>query len=537
MRHDRGILSGFISIQVFLSGCAGPALGAPPRLSPDQVRAGMNQRAESATVPRLVELVDDRRLQTFNLDDSGKETLKEINKLVTPAGYRLKYRFREIGVPVAQALSLSRDRQLQTRLLETARFQSGPRARAESLLVLAVQKNPDHLKIFKEALLDRDVAVQFAAVEALQAWNLPEALPLLLNASERDWSPFIRVFAAQAILRLGVPEGRDQLKKFLTDPNWLMRAMAARYLGDLGKPEDVDLLLSRIAAERDHDFVLAELCLAALKLWNRRAPVAPAPAPPPRPSSPKPPAEVSHLFELEPLVVTAPRLKVSGAQLVPPQIDTELIGLLEKLAKEPPEEFVIDENVAQLNRLVTPQGWGLYVRYTDLNALLAEGLAGTTNLTLIYRLETIAKMSRNPSARATAFVAMGYDVTRVDLSLFEYALRDPSLQIRFGAVEGLAAQKNPMVRGMLAGAAQSDASLVVRLYAAQALGRRGDLQGVDILRRYLDDPDWAVRALATFFLGQLGDDADFERLLINLDRATEDHVIAENCLAVLRMSQ
>jgi HEAT repeat protein len=60
---------------------------------------------------------------------------------------------------------------------------------------------------------------------------------------------------------------------------------------------------------------------------------------------------------------------------------------------------------------------------------------------------------------------------------------------------------------------------------------------VDILRRYLNDEDWAVRAMATFFLGQLGDDADFERMLINLDRETEDHVIAENSLAVLRMSQ
>ena len=545
MRDAKRVTSVLISMSVFLSACAGPAFGAPPRLSPEQVRAGMNQRAESATVPRLVQLVDERRLQTLNLDepeagfgiDTSKETLRDINKLITPAGYRLKYRFREIGVPVAQALSLSHDRQLQQRLLETARFQSGQRSRSESLLVLSVQKNPEHLKIFKEALLDRDVAIQFAAVECLQAWNLPEALPLLLNASERDWSPLVRVFSAQAILRMGAPEGREQLIKFLTDQNWLMRAMAARYLGDLGKPEDADLLLGRIAAERDNNFVLAELCLAGLKLWSRRSPAPTKVEPPrPKPSSPKP-AEVANLFELEPLVVTAPRLKVSGAQLVPPQIDTELIGLLERLAQEPVSEFVVDPNVSQLRQLVTPQGYGLYVRYTDVNALLAEGLAGTTNLTLIYRLETIAKSSRNTSSRATAFVALGYDVTRVDLSIFEYALRDPALQIRFGAVEGLAAQRNPMVRGMLAGSAQTDSSPVVRLYAAQALGRRGDAQGVDILRRYLNDQDWAIRSLATFFLGQLGDDADFERMLINLERETQNHVIAENSLAVLRMSQ
>lgn len=65
---------------------------------------------------------------------------------------------------------------------------------------------------------------------------------------------------------------------------------------------------------------------------------------------------------------------------------------------------------------------------------------------------------------------------------FEYAIRERDLiQIRFAAVEGLAAQRNPMVRGILAGVAQSDDSDVVRLYAAYVLGKRGDLQGVDIV--------------------------------------------------------
>jgi hypothetical protein len=36
---------------------------------------------------------------------------------------------------------------------------------------------------------------------------------------------------------------------------------------------------------------------------------------------------------MEPLVLAAPRIKVSGTQLVPPQIDTELINLLEKLGR------------------------------------------------------------------------------------------------------------------------------------------------------------------------------------------------------------
>ncbi len=525
-----------VAAQYVLSACMGPVQAEPSSSTAEAARAQMNLRAESAAVPQLVRLVDDRNLQTLDLDRSGLDTLRDINKLITPAGYQIKYRFREIGVPVAQALSLSRDRQLQNRLLETARFESGRRSRSESLLVLSAQKNPAHLKYFKEALLDRDVAIQFAAVESLEFWNLPEAVPLLLNASERDWSPLIRVFAAQAVLRMGDSRGRDQLLKYLRDTNWLLRAMSARYLGELGKPEDADLLVSRIAAEQDNPYVVAELCIAGLKLLARRAPVVVTPPPESRPSAAKPKVQVARPFMMEPLVLAAPRIRVSGAQLVPPQIDTELINLLEQLADAPPTELVIDDNVAQLVKLVTPQGFGLYVRYTDLNALLTEGLAGTTNQTLIHRLETIARTGRNTSARATAFVALGHDPTRVDLSLFEYALRDASIQVRFGAVEGLAAQTNPMVRGILAGAAQTDVSPVVRLFAAQALGRRGDAQGVDLVRRYLNDPDWAVRAMATYFLGQLGDDADFERIMINLDRETNDYVISEDCLAVLRMS-
>jgi HEAT repeat protein len=184
--------------------------------------------------------------------------------------------------------------------------------------------------------LDRDVAIQFAAVESLEYWNQPESIPLLLNASERDWSSLIRVFSAQAVLRMGDPRGRDQLLKYLRDTNWLLRAMSARYLGELGKPEDADLLVSRIAAEQDNPYVVAELCIAGLKLLARRAPVVAPPPPVSRLPEPKPKVQVARPFMMEPLVLAAPRIKVSGTQLVPPQIDTELINLLEKLAADPP---------------------------------------------------------------------------------------------------------------------------------------------------------------------------------------------------------
>jgi len=433
---------------------------------------------------------------------------------------------------------LSASNQLQQRLLEIVRFDSGEKARAESLLVLAMKKDPAHIKIFKEALLDRRVSIQFAGLEALEAWALPEAVPYLLDAARRGWSPLIRVYAAQAAWRLGDPEGKRLLMEFLSSPDWLMRAMSARYMGDLGTGADADMILDRIGREQDNDFALAENCIAGLKLLGRRTAVAPPPPPQPRPAPRRTPVPVSGLFELEPLVVTAPRVRLSGGQLVDPRIDSRLVYLLDRLASESlPDMSLADQSTTEVDQLVTPRGYGLKLRYSNIYYLLTEGLAGTSNLTLVSRIETIARTSPNRLARALALVALGYDQTRTGLGIFSDALREPETFLRFGAVEGLAQQNNPLVRGVLADVSQSDPSPIVRLFAAQALGQRGDVQAVDTLRRNLGDPDPVTRSLAVYFLGTLGDEGDFERLLMELDRETDDQVTAETCLAVLRLSR
>ncbi len=535
VKHGRAFAAGLL-----LWGCAtGPGISAP-RLEEDpaKLRADRIVRAEAAVTPVLVKLLDEEKLKTLRVEDFRETSLKDVVALTTPEGYRLKYRFLEIGVPVAQALSLSKDPQLQARVLEAARWVGGRRARSEGLLLLASRKNPEHFKYFREALLDKDVALQFAALEALAAWDLPDALPALLDAANRGWSPLTRVFAAQAAYRRGAPEGRRKLLDFLSSADWFTRALAARYLGDLGQGTDADLVISRIGQERGNNFALAEFCIAGLKLLAKRSPAAPRPKPPPfRPPAPRPPA-VNDLFELEPLVVTAPRVKISGQHLVDVRIDNELVDILEQIATTPPPEVVVlDPALAEVNQLVTPQGFGLKIRYSDIGFLITEGLAGTTNLTLVGRLETIARQSPNTRARASALVALGHDPTRFDLQIFADALRDPSVIVRFGAVEALASQTNPMARPALAGAATTDASAVVRLFAAQALSRAGDGQGTELLRRNLRDSDWVVRSIATYCLGQLGDVSDFEAVLIGLNRESEDRVTAENALAVLRLSQ
>ena len=536
MTH-RKILS--LSVALSIAGCAGAPVVPPTPEEKAAVQAQKIARADAAASPFLIKLLDEERLKTLVLQDFQETSLRDVVSLTTPEGYRLKYRLLEIGVPVAQAFSLSRDVQVQARLMEAARWVGGSRSRAEGLLVLAAKKNPDHFKVFREALLDKNPALQFAALEALAQWDVPGAVPFLMSVADRGWSSLIRVYAAQAACRRGAPEGRQKLLTFLTDPDWFARAPAARYLGDLGEATDADRLISRLGQEHGNSFVVAELCIAGLKLLGKRSPAAPRRPPPPasRPPAPRAPA-VDDLFELEPLVVTAPRLKISGEQFIDARIDNELVNLLEKIATEPPpEEVIVDPALAEVNQLVTPAGFGLKIRYSDIAFLITEGLAGTTNLTLINRLETIARQSPNTRARASALVALGHDATRNDLQIFQDALKDSSRIVRFGAVEALAFQTNPMARPILAGAAQTDESAPVRLFAAQALSRAGDAQGTEILRRALSDPDWVVRALSTYLVGLLGDDTDFERIMINMNRESNDRVTAENCLAILRLAR
>src|SRR5262249_9725855 len=144
------------------------------------------------------------------------------------------------------------------------------------------------------------------------------------------------------------------------------------------------------------------------------------------------------VFELEPLIVTAPRIRLSGQQLVDPRIDNELVKLLEIIATEPPpEEEIVDPELAEVNRLFTPTGFAMKIRHSDISFLLTEGLAGTSNYTLIGRLEAIARSNPNNRVRAAALVALGHEPRRRELFIFSDALKDPSLIVRYGAVEAL----------------------------------------------------------------------------------------------------
>jgi HEAT repeat protein len=380
--------------------------------------------------------------------------------------------------------------------------------------------------------------VRFGALEALVVFEHPrEAMPLLAAASERDSEPLLRVYAAAGLARMGDVAGLHRVRSFLDNPSWVVKSLAAKYLGELGTSEDYDLLLRRIDGEVGNDFVVAEFAVSALKLWPKKkateakAPAAaPAPAPAPAPSGSLSLAS----FSLEPLTVTAPRVRQQ--EQINPRINAHLLRLLQQRMDARPDTLASgDASLFNLSRLSTLTGYSLKTRYTELGFLLTEGLAGTKDYQLQRELENAARLAKNVQTRAAALVALAYAKDMRYLNLFQGALNDPSVTVRFAALESLLILGDPSVQLLLGGAARNDQSLAVQIYAAAGMWRKGDNFGKEILLRFLDHADWFPRAMAAYYLGELGGGYEYRRMEQYLARETDPSTKAELATALMKL--
>ncbi len=219
----------------------------------------------------LVDLVEKKDRLHVDLSKAEGTPIWDVLTVGSPIGYSLRNRYLNLGIPLGEALSKNADPVFRDKLVTMARWDSNAETRAAALVALAGARDPAHLDVFKEAMVALDPAVRFGALEALLVWGHPDkATPLLSHVAERDYEPILRVYAAGGLARLGDPGGLLRLRAFLDDPAWLIRGMAARYLGDYGEGEDYGLLVSRIGRETTNDFVLAEHCIAALKLFPKK---------------------------------------------------------------------------------------------------------------------------------------------------------------------------------------------------------------------------------------------------------------------------
>jgi HEAT repeat protein len=220
------------------------------------------------------------------------------------------------------------------------------------------------------------------------------------------------------------------------------------------------------------------------------------------------------------------------------RIDNDLIRLLERLADEPLEgEQTLDPALQEIATIQTPTGFALRMRYSNLHFLLVEGLAGAKQFGLVQRLEAMVRQNPSVGVRAAALVALGYNKDPRNIPLLQQTLREDNLTMRFAAVEALEALGDPAVRPLLAAVAQGDRSQALRVYAAQALRRVGDPYGRQLLLQFTDSSNWALRAMAVRYLGELGEAEDYNRILMKLNNETNDFALAEESLALLRLSR
>lgn len=241
-------------------------------------------------------------------------------------------------------------------------------------------------------------------------------------------------------------------------------------------------------------------------------------------------------FELEEIVVTAPRLRIKQPLILDPQINAHLLRLLRsRQDARPDSQAVLDASVGNLNKLTTATGFKLKTRYTELGFLLTEGLAGVTDANIAAELENTARRGTNVQIRAAAMVALAHTRDQRYLSLFQDGLNDPNLTVRFGALESLMILGGPSVQNLVGNAARMDSSLALQTVAAAGLWRLGDVFGRELLLRLAENPDWFIRALAIRYLGENGGADEYRRLLRWLQGEAHQAVRAELCSALLNL--
>jgi HEAT repeat protein len=425
-------------------------------------------------------------------------------------------------------------------LIEVVQWSRDPEVRAEAITTLASFYDPSHKKFLKEALLDSKVGIRFAAIEALQVWGQPEALPMLKQAMERDWSPLMRVFAAQAVLSMGDASGLPVLYKALDHDSWLVRAMAARYLGDFGKPDDYEKLVTYLRRENNrNDYVIAEMSISALKLISKKGEkVSYSPFTP----GWKDNEEVAYtigkdkVIDVEPLVIVPPRLRIPRSLQIAADINNQLLNLIKNRLDAQLDPVQAQDPVLQdLNSMVTPAGFSLKTRYSEISYLVIEGLAGTNDPILKSELEKLARGS-NPLVRATAIVALSYERDPFVLNLIQDGLSDKNAIVRFGCMEGIEVGRFTGALPSLYAIATNDPSPALRVYAMQVLARFGDPSGRQMLLTHLIDPDWPARAMTYWFLGRYGEPSDYSLMIARLSVEDNPFVKSEIALGALRLA-
>jgi HEAT repeat protein len=518
---------------------AAALLLAPPLPSAEPINPG-SPEGRTGVAQVLIDLLEKADATKISADDYGSTSLQQVVTFGTPAGFRIKLRYLDFGVSLVEALKSARDPALRKRMIELVQWSRNPKVRAEAIVTLASLLDPSHKRYFKEAILDSKIGIRFAAVEALQVWAQPDSIPLLRMAMDRDWSPLMKIWSAQALLSLGDQAAVATLWKGLDHESWVIRAMSARFLGDYAKPDEYTKLMPYLSRETKNDFVATEIAVSALKLISRKdEKVSYSPAS----KNFKNNEEVGYamggdqVIELEPLIIIPPQLRIPPSLRAAQQINSRLLLLVKDrkdFQLEPVEEQ--DPILQELNAMVTPSGFALKTRYSALSYLLIEGLAGTSDPILSAEIRRMASEESNVLMRATALLAIAYNRNENDTYLFRDALNSKSATVRMGALEGIEIGRFRSALPSVSAISGSDPSPAIQVYALKVMAKFGDASARQIMMSRINDPDWPARAMTYWFLSRYGSPEDYGIIHARLNTEQNPFVQSEIALACLRLA-
>jgi HEAT repeat protein len=247
--------------------------------------------------------------------------------------------------------------------------------------------------------------------------------------------------------------------------------------------------------------------------------------------------EVSE-FELEPLVITAPRTKIAQPLALDPQINAQLLRLLQqRMNARPDSQAALDASVGNLSKISTLTGYELKTRYTQLGFLLTEGLAGVTDMQMSAELERVAQQGTNVQMRAAALVALAYTHDMRYFPLLQKASTDRNITVRFGALEALMILSDPSVELVIGNMARTDLSIPVQVYAAAGMWRMGDIFGREILLNLAQSQDWFIRSMSIRYLGEFGGGDEYRKIMMWFAFEQNQMVKAEMCSALLKLQR
>jgi HEAT repeat protein len=344
-----------------------------------------------------------------------------------------------------------------------------------------------------EALRDPDEHVRWHAAFALEWIGSPRAIGPLAEVLREDHDRDVQRAAAQALAQIGPPAVPSLLEALRqeTGPEFSgerfqyeewksqqilrwARRLAAKALGQIGDPRAVEPLIEAHFTGAPEDFSLGLDTAAAL--WSLGGPAA-------QDALGQAAQEGSWgaLFQLS--------LKRDKRALPP---------LLRYLRHEDKGQQA--EAAEYLGYLGDPDAVG----------------------PLISALRDEDVHVRGCAAQALAFLeALNPEDDRAAGPLLE-ALRDEDSTTRELAADALGWIQGPRVLSALHDLFQQEADPEVRLLAAGALGRKGDLRGFDLAVQGLQDSRWQVRVCAVYALGLMKDQRAVEPLIQALQDENED---------------